>query len=129
MRSLTVQQVIALQELLIKKDGGLSGVKDVSLIDASLRSPFQTFDGIDLYPTKIDKIVRTSYNLIRNHCFADGNKRIGVYVLIALLRLNGFEVKLDSEHLIKIGLEVGSGEMSYEAYKTFFEVNYQSQQA
>jgi len=114
MIKLTASQIIKFQAKLIEKTGGLAGIKDKSLIDSSLNAPFQTWDGVDLYPTTLEKIIRIGYNLIRNHCFADGNKRIGMYAMLILLELNQFEIELSDEDIIFMGINVASGEMSYE---------------
>ena len=35
---------------LIAESGGLDGIRDANMLDASLHSPFHTFDGKYLYP-------------------------------------------------------------------------------
>ncbi len=58
------------------------------------------------------KIAVISHALIRNHGFVDGNKRIGVAILILLLKLNAIQVKYSQEELIDLGLRVAEGKMS-----------------
>lgn len=77
MKVLTRDQIIKLHSLLIEDSGGSDGLHDEGMLDSALNAPFQTFDGIDLYPTVIEKAVRLGYGLIANHPFIDGNKRIG----------------------------------------------------
>ena len=45
----------------------------------------RSFDSNDLYKTVDAKIVAIAYALINNHGFIDGNKRIGITVMIAAL--------------------------------------------
>ncbi|MBQ7241819.1 MAG: Fic family protein [Firmicutes bacterium] len=40
-----------------------------------------------MYPTKEEKAARMVESLISNHAFVDGNKRIGMYVLLAFLEV------------------------------------------
>jgi len=47
-----------------------------------------TYDNKDLYPSIIKKIAVVTYSLINNHGFADGNKRIGIAVMLILLKMN-----------------------------------------
>lgn len=56
MIKLSKEQVLKLHISLIKEFGGEEGVRDESLLDLSLNSPFQTFDGNDLYPGTIRKL-------------------------------------------------------------------------
>ena len=105
--------VISLQQFLINKFGGVQGVKDVNLLDSALESPFQTFDGMDLYPTLQEKGARLGYNLISSHCFIDGNKRIGMLVMLSFFKANGVKLTYTNDDVIKIGLGIASGEINY----------------
>lgn len=94
---LTKEQVILLHKLIYDRFGGSYGVRDEGLLDSALAAPMQTYGGQDLYETDLDKIVQLVFGLIRNHPFADGNKRIGALALLVLLELNGYELKADNE--------------------------------
>ena len=63
------EQVVKLHSSLIEKTGGLDGVRDENLLDSTLKSPFQTFEGNDLYPEILDKAAQLCYSLIQNHPF------------------------------------------------------------
>ena len=76
---------------------------------------FSSFGGVDFYPTKEEKGARVGYNLISNHAFVDGNKRIGVYVMLTFLEVNGIRLEYTDDELVRIGLSVADGSMSYEA--------------
>ena len=67
------EQVIKLHSSLIAKTGGMDGIRDENLLDSALKSPFQTFDGSELYPDILDKASQLCYSLVENHPFADGN--------------------------------------------------------
>lgn len=105
--------VLKLHDLIIETSGGKTGVKDFNLLESALKNSFQTFDGIELYPTKLEKGARLGYSLISNHSFVDGNKRIGILVMLTFLKLNNIDITYTDDDLIKIGLAVASGEMSY----------------
>lgn len=55
MIKLTKEQVVSIHSSLIKASGGTDGVRDDGLLESALESPFQTFDGHDLYPSIIQK--------------------------------------------------------------------------
>ena len=44
--------------------------------------------------------------LIANHAFVDGNQRIGVYVMLTFLEVNGIHLDCTNEDVVKTGLRV-----------------------
>ena len=84
------------------------------MLDSALESAFQTFDGKELYPTKEEKGARLGFALISNHAFFDGNKRIGMYVLLTFLETNGIKIRPTVDDVARVGLAVAAGEMGYE---------------
>ena len=114
MVKINAEQVMILHSEVIKATGGIDGVRDYGLLEASLASPFQTFGGIDLYPSDEEKIARLGFNLIANHVFYDGNKRVGILVFLTCLSLNNINVKFTDDELINIGLAVANGKMNDE---------------
>lgn len=111
---LTKQQVIMLHQEVIAQSGGSPEIRDEGLLDSALNAPFQTFAGMELYSTIIDKAAHLGYSLIKNHAFVDGNKRIGTHVMLAFLMLNGIDVDYEDEELIQLILGVAAGEISSE---------------
>ena len=45
---------------------------------------------------------------MQNHGFVDGNKRIGVAVLLLILRKNGVNLAYTQEELIRLGLDMAT---------------------
>ncbi|MFZ7339702.1 type II toxin-antitoxin system death-on-curing family toxin [Streptococcus suis] len=115
MKVLTVEQVIELHTRLIQATGGLDGVRDIGLIESSLSSAFSTYFGVEKYPSIEEKAARLCYSLVNNHAFLDGNKRIGVFVMIIFLELNGIMLNQTDDEIVKLGLGVASSELDYDA--------------
>lgn len=115
MRILTVEQVIELHSRLIQATGGLDGVRDAGLVESSLSSAFSSYFGIEKYPSIEEKAARLCYSLVNNHAFLDGNKRIGVYVMIIFFELNGIVLNQTDEEIVKLGLGVAASELDYNA--------------
>ena len=111
---LTKKQVLQMHSQLIEQFGGEAGIRDEALLDSALQSPFQTFDGEDLFPSVQAKAARLGYGLVKNHCMIDGNKRIGAHSMLVLLALNGIELKYTQKELYEMILEVASGEKEYD---------------
>lgn len=108
---LSTEQILYLHSKLINATGGIDGIRDKGLLDSALHIPFQTFGGEELFPSVPQKAARLCYGLIQNHAFYDGNKRIGVYVVLVFLELNGMEIDCVDEELVALGLGVASGAM------------------
>ncbi len=115
MINITKEQIFSLYEMLLQKTGGSSGVVNESLMDSAVNSIWQTFDGVELYPTLEEKGARLGYSLVRNHSFADGNKRIGILAMLTFLSVNGVEISCTDEELVETGLNLASGLMDSEA--------------
>ena len=113
MITLSKEQVKRMHLMMLNATGGLDGIRSEHLLDSALNSSFQTFDGVELYPTIIAKIARIAYNLVCNHPFVDGNKRIGTYVMLVLLELNHIQTNFTDDDIIRIGLELADGKMDY----------------
>lgn len=110
--SLTIKELIVFHERIISKSGGSSGIRDLGLIKSALQRPYATFDGMDLYDTTEKKISVLVYSLISNHGFVDGNKRVGVAILVLLCKLNNVLIKFTQDELIDLGLNVASGKLN-----------------
>ncbi|MBQ4648778.1 MAG: type II toxin-antitoxin system death-on-curing family toxin [Clostridia bacterium] len=108
------EKVLLLHKLLTEETGGDPNIRDIALLDSALESAFQTFGGEELYPTKEEKGARLGYSLISNHAFVDGNKRIGMYVLLTFLEINGVRIHPTVDDVARVGLAVASGKMQYE---------------
>lgn len=107
-------KVKLLYKLMVEATGGSFGIRDENLLNSALNGIFQTFDGKELYPTKEEKGARLGYSLISNHAFVDGNKRIGVYVMLTFLEVNGIRIECTDNELIELGLGVAAGDIKYE---------------
>ena len=108
------EKVLLLHKLITEETGGNPNIRDLALLDSALESAFQTFDGQELYPSKEEKGARIGYALISNHAFVDGNKRIGMYVLLTFLEVNGIRIQPTEDDVVRVGLAVASGKMQYE---------------
>ena len=120
MKFFSESQVLKIHTSLITKTGGIDGVREFNLLDASLKSIFQTFDGKELYPSLLDKAAQLCYSLIENHPFLDGNKRIGIHLSLLFLKINELDLNYTQEELIDFGLEIASGKIKKDAIKEWF---------
>lgn len=109
------EKVLLLHKLIAQETGGGIGVRDEGLLESALEAAFSGFGDKEFYPTKEEKGARLGYNLISNHAFVDGNKRIGMYVMLTFLEVNGIHMDCNNDDVSQTGLAVASGKMDYDA--------------
>ena len=85
-----------------EKFGGSSlfgNEKDESF-KGSIAAIYQTFSGMDLYPSVEEKAANLLYFVVKNHSFSDGNKRIAAYLFVWFMEKNGILYKPDGSKRI-----------------------------
>jgi death-on-curing protein len=108
------EKILLLHQVMAEATGGDVGVRDEALLESAIENVFATFDGKELYPSKEDKAARLGFSLISNHAFVDGNKRIGMYIMLSFLELNGIKIEATNEEVAELGLAVASGSAGYD---------------
>ena len=108
------EKVLLLHQLIAQETGGEVGLRDQSLLDAALAAAFAGLADREFYPSKEEKAAKLGFDLISNHAFLDGNKRIGMYVMLTFLEANGIRLEAENEDVAEVGLAVASGAMNYE---------------
>nr|WP_255102564.1 MULTISPECIES: type II toxin-antitoxin system death-on-curing family toxin [unclassified Synechococcus] len=85
-------------------------------MEGSLAQLRQTFSGVDLHPTLIEKAATLGFSLIKNHPFVDGNKRVGHAAMEVMLMLNSYELTASKESTEAVVLAVASGTLDRQAW-------------
>ena len=84
---LSLEEVLATQQRLIDRFGGVHGVRDRGLLESALFRP-QTG-----YYAHIEEMAAALFeSLLVNHAFVDGNKRVAFFATDVFLRLNGWKL-------------------------------------
>ncbi len=111
---LTKEQVLMLHQRLIETTGGSAGIRDEGMLDSALSNPFQSFSGESLYPSIQAKAAQLCYGLVKNHAMIDGNKRLGIHVMLVFLELNGYELEYTQKELSDTILALAAGKIGAE---------------
>lgn len=89
----------AMQEIrqLREKFGGsaLFGNEKDDSFRSSIGQIYQTFDGMELYPSVEEKAAMLMYLVVKNHSFSDGNKRIAATLFLWFMNNNGILYRED----------------------------------
>lgn len=75
----------ALHDNIIKASGGTLG-EDAAKLFSAVSRPFQTWDGVELFPSALEKAAVVLHGIVCGHAFADGNKRTGTFLAAVFLR-------------------------------------------
>ena len=116
---LTKDEIIKLHKKLIAATGGSYGLRDMGLLESAVFGCSQSFGGVDLYPTVIEKSARMAYAICKNHPFIDGNKRVAVTSMLVILRMNDISLSYTQSELISLGLGIADNAVDYEDIKAW----------
>ena len=116
---INVATAIKIHEKIAEKTGGDVGVRDMGLLEGALASPYATFGGVELYPTPLHKAAHLGFSVISSHPFVDGNKRVGVVLMLTLLSLLGVAVELTDRDVYRMGISLAAGEMDEDGLLAF----------
>lgn len=70
-----------------------------NILESCLAAPFQTFGGKTPYKDLASKTAALFYLMVKNHPFQNGNKRIAMTTLFALLHKNRKWLSVDTQEL------------------------------
>ena len=96
-----------------------TGIRDLRLIESAVNAPFQTFGGKFLYPSVEEGAARLFYDLIKNHGFIDGNKRVALHALTVYLKIYGIELNCSQAERVSVTMKVAASKMSDEEFLTW----------
>lgn len=98
----------------LSRFGGAPGIRDDGGIDAALARPHQLIaygggEEVDIFQIAASLM----YSITKNrHPFADGNKRVGLAMLLLTLRSNGWSLDITNDQAIHMTLKVADGTMT-----------------
>jgi prophage maintenance system killer protein len=90
------EAISAIQGLRSKFEGhSFFGNEKDDSFKSSINTIYQTFDGMELYPSIEEKAAHLLYFIVKNHSFTDGNKRIAALIFVWFLERNSTLYKPD----------------------------------
>jgi death on curing protein len=100
-KHLTLDEVLAIHQILVSRFGGLPGVRDLGLLESALFRPRTGY-----YRDLAEMAAALFESLLPNHPFLDGNQRVAFFATDVFLRLNGWKlaVEADKAHAFLSGL-------------------------
>lgn len=104
--------VLAIHDAQISEHGGISGIRDIGLLESAMARP----ENLAAYgdPDVSALAAAYAYGIARNHPFGDGNKRTAFVAAELFLDLNGFELTADDADCVMTILRLAAGEIAEE---------------
>ena len=115
MVSLTLEQILQLHALVLVKDGGADGVRDVGRLEAAVSTQHQVVFGEELYATVFAKAAALMRGIIGDHPFTDGNKRTAMLAGLTLLEVNGYNFTAHRGELENFAVRVATDHLDIDA--------------
>ena len=100
------EEVALAHERVVLRTGGDRGTRDAGLIESAVARASAGFGGAEFYPTVQAKAAAIGHGLASNHGFVDGNKRVGVAVMLLILKMNGIRLSFTDDELTRLGLDL-----------------------
>jgi death-on-curing protein len=116
---ITEKLVMTVHEMLLAEHGGLSGVRDMGLLESALSKPQQLYH-YQAESSLFDLATAYSFGLAKNHPFADGNKRIAFTIAAVFLELNGKALNAPEAEVVVFYEALAAGELSEKSLSQWF---------
>jgi death-on-curing protein len=103
--------VMAVHQMLLVEHGGLSGIRDRTLLDSALARPQQRYaygDNVSIF----ELAASYSYGLATNHPFVDGNKRVALTTAAIFLEVNEYSLEAPEAETVLIFEKLAAGNLS-----------------
>jgi death-on-curing protein len=115
MNTLEKEYIYAIHEKTIEEFGGSDEKYDYTddRIESILSQQYPYFY-YDKYPSVFEKSAMLGYFFTKGHCFVDGNKRVGLYVIEVFLNINNHELKLSNDNAELLMIQIASCEFKGE---------------
>lgn len=120
---ITIELVVNVHKILIKKYGGSDGIRDMNGLEAAVARPYQTFDGVELYETSVDKAAAIIESIVKNHPFIDGNKRTGYVLMRMILLKDKKDIRASEDEKYEFVIKIASSQIDYDKIQGWIQRN------
>jgi death-on-curing protein len=114
--------VLAIHDSLLATHGGKTGLRDNGLLESALARPKQ-HKAYSESPCILEMATLYTDGIIRNHPFADGNKRTGFVTGVLFLELTGFEFNASEEDATQAVISLAAGALDEAGYTAWLRSN------
>jgi death-on-curing protein len=112
---ITFEDALFLHARSIAQYGGGEGVRDAEGLRSAIERPFATWAGENLYMDAYEQAAAIGESIVMNHPFVDGNKRTGLALMFAVLRLEGIKLTATPDEAYHFVVDLATGEKRFDA--------------
>ena len=123
MHYLNIEQLLQLHVLVLLKDGGSEGLRDIGRLESVVSTQTQIVFGEELYPSVHDKAAAIIRSIIGDHPFTDGNKRTAMLAGLTFLEINGYEFMAHDGELEDFAVQVAVEHLEVDAIAEWLRVH------
>lgn len=123
MRYLTAHQLLLIHSRLIDQTGGSGGVRDKARIESVIEAPKQAVFGTEQYKGTFSKAAVYIHNIIHDHPFIDGNKRVAMLAGLTFLEQNGYIVSFEKGSIEEKAVEVATQKLAIDHIADWLKEN------
>jgi death-on-curing protein len=87
-------------------------VADYGLLESALGRPRATVFGQDAYPTLHGKAAALLHSLAKNHCLADGNKRLAWLATVVFCYINNVDIHASDNDVYNFVIAIADGSLT-----------------
>lgn len=118
-----MEVILTIHDEQIAEHGGLAGLRDSVLLNSALARPRNAF----AYGENDLCLLAALYaaGLVRNHPFADGNKRTAFVCCELFLAVNGLLLEADDDACVERTVALAAGDIDEHAYAHWLRANVQ----
>lgn len=96
-RFLTKQEILNIHRILIKKFGGIDGIRTEESLESAIFRPQSGY-----YSNIYEEAAALLESLLINHPFLDGNKRTAFAAAHIFLEINGYTISADTDTIYNL---------------------------
>ena len=120
-RWVSAEVILAVQEELLARFGGIEGLRDEGLLDSAINRPQQLFHYGK--PSLFDLAAEYAFGIVKNHPFLDGNKRAGFMAAYVFLGANGQDLEAPEDEAVLHMLALAAGEIAAKEYAAWLKAS------
>ena len=123
LKYLSEAELIAINEEMVSKYGGLHGVRDLNFVRLAIGRPQMSAGLADAYKTVFDKAASMFHSIINNHPFFDGNKRTSLFSAVLFLEYNDYQLIFTRKEGVKFTLEARNQDWAVEQITNWLKLH------
>jgi len=118
---LSIAVLLAIHDEVLAAHGGLPGLRDAAALESAMARPRNIFEYHrgDLF----DLAAAYAGGIVRNHPFADGNKRAGFLAAYVFLAVNGQDLEAPEPDVVITVFGLAAGEIPESRFAAWLRAN------